>query len=347
MRSIVVAYYREQAVSTSVKTLIFIVTLLFVGRSFSEEINYDMQQLSAQQAYENGRLLRAQFKNLAAREYLKYAADLGEPSAAYLYAIEVANYRTTIRTPPESQHYLLLAAQGGSRQAMRVLYQNGEWLRAAERSLWQQTYYDTLIELGSREPSQAAYELALYHQKDNPKLAQHYLTIAVEFEHPAALMLMAQQIEQGEGSYPMPGSRATEARKTYLKAAQTGYIPAIRNYIQLLENKGKYQDAYYWRQQAVQRGDLTSLVAMGGILSGQSEFYRFVEPDLKQAKAYFNRYLEVAGSDRLSHVYQNSQKQLLDISMQLSDHEKEISEKIELQLENYQPFFNHDAYWDN
>ncbi|GHY87828.1 hypothetical protein VCSRO169_3504 [Vibrio cholerae] len=86
---------------------------------------------------------------------------------------------------------------------------------------------------------------------------------------------------------------------------------------------------------------------MGGILSGQSEFYRFVEPDLKQAKAYFNRYLEVAGSDRLSHVYQNSQKQLLDISMQLSDHEKEISEKIELQLENYQPFFNHDAYWDN
>lgn len=123
MRSIVVAYYREQAVSTSVKTLIFIVTLLFVGRSFSEEINYDMQQLSAQQAYENGRLLRAQFKNLAAREYLKYAADLGEPSAAYLYAMEVANYRTTIRTPPESQHYLLLAAQGGSRQAMRVLYQ--------------------------------------------------------------------------------------------------------------------------------------------------------------------------------------------------------------------------------
>ena len=68
MRSIVVAYYREQAVSTLVKTLIFIVTLLFIGRSFSEEKNYDMQQLSAQQAYENGRLLRAQFKNLAARE---------------------------------------------------------------------------------------------------------------------------------------------------------------------------------------------------------------------------------------------------------------------------------------
>ncbi|CRZ41905.1 Uncharacterised protein [Vibrio cholerae] len=33
--------------------------------------------------------------------------------------------------------------------------------------------------------------------------------------------------------------------------------------------------------------------------------------------------------------------------MQLNGHEKEIAEKIELQLENYQPFFNHDAYWDN
>ncbi|EOX1796584.1 sel1 repeat family protein [Vibrio cholerae] len=302
-----------------------------------------MQQLSAQQAYENGRLLRAQFKNLAAREYLKYAADLGEPNAAYLYAMEVANYRTTIRTPPESQHYLLLAAQGGSRQAMRVLYQNGEWLRAAERK----AYYDSLIDLGSREPSHAAYELALYHQKDNPKLAQHYLTIAADFEHPAALMLLAQQIEQGEGSYPVPGSRANAARKTYLKAAETGYIPAIRKYIQLLENKEKYQDAYYWRQQAVQRGDLTSLVAMGGILSGQSELYRFVEPDLKQAKAYFNRYLEVAGSDRLSHVYHNSQKQLLDISMQLNEREKAIAGEIELQIGKYQPFYNHDAYCDN
>ncbi|MFG0605349.1 sel1 repeat family protein [Vibrio mimicus] len=306
-----------------------------------------MQQLTAQQAYENGRLLRAQFKNLTARQYLKYAADLGEPNAAYLYAMEVANYRTTIRTPPESQHYLLMAAQGGNRQAMRELYRNGEWLRSAERVLWQQHYYDAVIELGARNPSQTAYELALYFQENDPKLAQHYLGIAVEFEYPAALMLMAQQIEQGQGSYPMPGSRVTEARKTYLQAAKTGYIPAVRKYIQLLENKGKYKDAYYWRQQAVQHGDLTALAAMGSILSGQSDVYHFVEPDLKQAKAYLGLYLEVSGSDRLSNIYQNSQRQLLDISMQLNEHDKEIASEIEMQLEQYQPFFNHDAYWDN
>lgn len=328
------------------KVLICLVGLLATFSSLSEEKIYDMQQSSAQQAFEKGRLLRAQFKNLAARQYLKYAADLGEPNAAYLYAMEVANYRTTIRTPPESQHYLLLAAQGGSRQAMRVLYQDGEWLRMAERRIWQQRYHDAVIDLGAKKPSQAAYELALYYQYSDPTLAQHYLKIAAELEHPAALMLAAQQIERGEGSYPMPGSRATEARKTYLQAAQTGYIPAIRNYIQLLENKGKYRDAYYWRQQAIQHSDLTALVAMGNILSGQSDLYRFVESDIKQAKAYFELYLETAGPDRLSNLYQNSEKQMTDISLQLSEQEKMEASEIELQLENYQPFFNHDAYWD-
>lgn len=97
-------------------------------------------------------------------------------------------------------------------------------------------------------------------------------------------MLWAEQISQGKGSYPMPGSRSTEIRETYLKAAETGYIPAIRNFIQLLENKGKYKDAYYWRQQAVQHGDLTALVAMGNILSGNSELYRFVTPILSKRK---------------------------------------------------------------
>ncbi len=326
--------------------LICLVGLLATFSSLSEEKIYDMQQFSAQQAFEKGRLLRAQFKNLAARQYLKYAADLGEPNAAYLYAMEVANYRTTIRTPPESQHYLLLAAQGGSRQAMKVLYQEGEWLRTAERHIWQQRYHDAVIDLGGKEPSQAAYELALYYQYSDPTLAQHYLMMATELEHPAALMLKAQQIEQGKGSYPMPGSRATEARKTYLQAAQTGYIPAIRNYIQGLESKGKYNDAYYWRQQAVQHGDLTALVAMGNILSGQSDLYRFIESDIKQAKAYFGLYLETAGPDRLSNLYQHSQKQMVDISLQLSEQEKIEASEIELQLENYQPFFNHDAYWD-
>lgn len=347
MQWIVVACYRERAVSISGKVLICAVGLLSVFSSFSNEISYDMQQLTAQQAFENGRLLRAQFKNLTARQYLKYAADLGEPNAAYLYAMEVANYRTTIRTPPESQHYLLLAAEGGSRQAMRVLYQDGAWLRAVERDLWQQRYFNAVIELGASEPSQAAYELALYYQERDPKLSQFYLNIAVDFQHPAGLMLWAEQISQGKDSYPMPGSRTTEIRKTYLQAAETGYIPAIRNFIQILENKGKYEDAYYWRQQAVQHGDLTALVAMGNILSGNSELYRFVEPDLKQAKAYLGLYLEIAGSDRLGNVYQNSQKQLIDISSKLNEHEEEIVLEIEMQIEKYQPFFNHDLYWDN
>lgn len=337
----------KQGISMSglYKSLIYLSVLTLPFQSLCEESTYDIQKMGEQQAFENGRLLRAQFKNLVARDYLKYAADLGNASAAYLYAMEVANYRTTVRTPPESQRYLLQAAQGGNRQAMRELYENANWLRNNERALWKQRYHDALIELGASMPSQAAYELALYYQISDRPRSDFYLNVAVGFAHPAALLLKAEQINQGEGNFPIPGSRVTLARETYLKAAEMGHIPAIRRYIQFLENKGKYRESYRWRQQALESGDIRSLVVMGNILSGKSERYRFVGLNLIQAKAYFSIYVENAGNDRLSNVYQYSQEQIFDISNKLTEREKGLALEIESKLKKKR-FFNYDMYWN-
>lgn len=65
----------------------------------AEDVSYDLNNLSAKEAFEKGRLLRAQFKNVEGRRYLKFAAELEEPNAAYLYAMELASYKSTIRTP--------------------------------------------------------------------------------------------------------------------------------------------------------------------------------------------------------------------------------------------------------
>lgn len=313
----------------------------------SNDLNaYDLQKLTAHQAYIEGRNLRAQFKNNRARTYLKYAADKGDTQAAYLYAMELSNYKTTIRTPAKARDYLLLAAHNGNIRAMKSLYQGGEWLRLRERQYWEREYFNAVVTLGQSHPTRALFELSEYYKKSKPELSDYYLDQAVERHYPRALMVKAQQISQGKGSYWAPGSREKAEYQLYTDAAKQGYIPAIRKYIQLLENEGKFKQALQWRKQAIKEGDLTSLAAVAMILSGYSSNYQFVEKDLATAKAYFDVYLDTAGDDRLDELYKNIEQHYSDVMKIISPDELKASKNIEKKLKEKQRFYNHDLYWD-
>ena len=312
----------------------------------SSDKSYDISSLNANEAYQEGKLLRAQLKNTKARPYLKYSADKGDAKAAYLYAMELSNYNTTIRTPPKAQEYLLKAAQGGNRQAMRHLYLDGNWLRLRERNYWKKHYYNSLITLGQTEPGQAMFELANFYRKSDQELSSYYLNKSLDFDIPKALMEKAKSIESGEGTYIFPGSREKTIDKMYKAAADTGYMPAVRNYIQRLEDLGNYQEAFKWRQKAVKEGDLTSLAAVAIILSGFSTDYQFVDQDLATAKAYYDIYLETAGTDRLGVLYDNIEQHYSDIMKTISPEDLSKSKKIEANLRKEKPFYNHDVYWD-
>lgn len=347
MQWIVVACYKVVAVSTLVKSCLVSLVLSFGVTSFATHgEDYDAKLLNAQQAFESGRLLRAQFKNVESRQYLKHAADNGNADAAYLYAMELSNYRTTIRTPPQAREYLLQAAQGGNRHAMQHLYQNGQWLSKKEREQWQHQYHDTLIRLGQLNPAQALFELAQYYHSSNKELSEYYLVKAMAFHHPRALMEQARRIESGSGSYMMPGSRDTKVRETYLAAAKTGYVPAIRAYINLLKDKGRYEEAFEWRQKALQAGDLTSLAALGFIYSGQGEAYPFVETDLVRAKAYFDLYLETAGTDRLENLHSAVAEKYQQLAPRITSEQETAADTLELNLKKNVDFYNHDLFWD-
>lgn len=307
---------------------------------------YEMNQMTASQAYQEGKLLRAQLKNMKARPFLKYAADKGDAQAAYLYAMELSNYNTTIRTPPEAQEYLLKAAREGNRQAMQHLYLKGDWLRIRERKYWQNHYHDSLVTLGQTEPAQALYGLAQYYQSTDQELSEYYLDKSVAFDVPRALMQKAAELESGEGTYLLPGGRDKAVSKLYEQAANTGYMPAIRNYIQRLEDQHNYQEAFKWRERAIEEGDLTSLAAVAIILSGYSSNYAFVQEDLAKAKAYYDVYLETAGSDRLDVLYQNVERHYADIMKIISPKDIEKSQSIEARLQKKNTFYNHDLYWD-
>ncbi|EKO3626152.1 sel1 repeat family protein [Vibrio metschnikovii] len=313
---------------------------------FAQLERYELRGMSPEEAYETGRLLRAQYKNLESRPYLQYAADNDIPAAAFLYAMELSNYKTTIRTPLAARKYLLKSAELGNRRAMHQLYSDAEWLSDREIDYWRNKYYESLIQLGAINPSQATYELSRYYRDNDRTLSLYYLDLAVSFKHPRALMDKALLIEQGHGISLMPGARETTVRELYLAAAKTGYIPAIRHYIGLLESKDRFEEAYEWRLVALNQGDLISLASVANILLGQRVSYEFVTPNPIQAKAYIDLYLASAGKDRMQAVYEMFELDQQYIFSQVIFETDRETETLVGDYKNIPTFFHYDIFWD-
>lgn len=327
------------------RSLFLVATLLSHNALASE--NYDVEKMSAVDAYQYGKLLRAQFKNIEAREYLKYSADNDFPDGAYAYAMETMGYHDTARATGKARDYLIKAAQGGSRQALRYLYRYGDWLSATKRNKYKSEYYNSLIDLGAESPGLAYLLLSDYFHSSDTELSDYYLEKAMDFDIPDAYMASAERLENGEGDYFFDSERIAQSRNRYLHAAASGYIPAIKRYVAILESRGQFQDALEWRETALIQGDITSLVTLGNIYSGNSPRYSFVEPDLIKAKAYFELYLESAGQDRLASVYrqaETSYKQTID---QISDVQLSYSDEFKNELSAIKYFYNYDYLWTN
>lgn len=115
--------------------------------------NYDVEKMSAEEAYKHGKLLRAQFKNTEARAYLKYSADNNSPDGAYAYAMETMGNPDKVRATGYAREYLVKAAESGNSSALKYLYRNGDWLTHAKRNKYKRDYYNSLIELGAVSPA--------------------------------------------------------------------------------------------------------------------------------------------------------------------------------------------------
>lgn len=307
---------------------------------------YEVGNMSPEKAFATGRLLRAQYKNMESRPYLQYAADNDNSDAAFLYAMELSNYKTTIRTPPEAREYLLKAAELGNRRAMKHLYTDAKWLRDRDVQYWKSQYYDSLIRLGRDDPAQATYELAQFYKGMDNEMYSYYLDKAVSFNHPRALMDKAKQVQEGGGLFLMPGERETKVRELYLAAAKTNYIPAMRRYIGILESKGRFEDAYQWRLMALEQGDITSLATVVKILLGDSASYHFVTPDRIKAQAYLDLYLSAAGTERMQSLYSILELEEESLAGKMSEEEKAQANDIFVNYKSNLNFYYHDVFWD-
>ncbi|CAM3875556.1 hypothetical protein VA7868_00542 [Vibrio aerogenes CECT 7868] len=311
--------------------------------------DYDIESMSADQAYKKGRLLRAQFKNSDARAYLRYAADKKHADAAFLYAVELMKYNATVRTPAESRKYIELSAKLGNLHAMRYLYKRGDWLRPKDRNTWKKRYHDGLIAFAGQNPGEATYLLSLFFQNRFPDKSDYYLRRSVKYNYPLALMEKARR-QQGSGTpqlkFSTDGSRDPDVLRTYKQAASEGFIPAIKACVELYEARDDFQEAFKWRLKAVEAGDLTSLFAVAKIYSHEAASYQFVDKDLIKARAFSELYLDFAGDDRFTKLHQMVEQFFVDVTEQLTPPEVIEANAFVTDYKEKTLFYNHDIYWD-
>lgn len=334
------------AVSISVRFLAIVIAVAMLNNAALASDSYDVEKMSAADAYKHGKLLRAQFKNTEAREYLKYSADNDYPDGAYAYAMETMGYHDGVRATGYAREYLVKAAESGNRPALKYLYRNGDWLSHAKRNKYKSAYYNSLIDLGALSPGLAYLHLSDYFHESDRELSEYYLEKAMEFEIPSAFMTSAERLENGEGDYFFDSERVALSRKRYMHAAVEGYIPAIKRYVAILESRGKFQEALEWREVGVVQGDITSLVTLGNIYSGNSPRYSFVKTDLTKAKAYFELYLENAGQDRLSSVYHQAETNYKEIVDKIAEVQLPQAQALKDELSEVTYFYNHDYLWN-
>jgi TPR repeat protein len=299
---------------------------------------------SIDQVYENGRLLRAQFKNREAREYLKYSMKKGSAKGFYLYAIELKGYNQTVRTDSNVYDYISRAAELGDKQAVRYLAL-GE-LSEDVSFFWKDKYFELLNQLVNEDKGQAFFEFYLFYQHSDLELAKDYLKKSVALMHPVALMVQGDLIMQGGGPYWFSFTRKKASIEIYKQAAKTYYLPAIKKFINILDEIGDEDQAFEWLLKAAGLGDLSSIALVARTLSGKRGVHKYAPLSLSQAKAYYDIYINIAGQDKFSALYTSMLAEQYELVNKMSDEQlKEADQNLIKIKENVKYFYSSDIFW--
>lgn len=324
-----------------------LITSVASFQGYTEEVpkpanKYDLSSYTAKQAYEAGKLMRAQFKDSLARPYLKYAADKGDLNAAYLYAMDMVSDNPNFGTSDLAKKYLIQAANGGQMNATYYLYKYGSWFRNAARLKYRTLYHDGAVELAENNPGKASYDLYLYYRDLSKSQANYYLKKSKEYAYPQAVLQSSIQ-SYNEQSNP---NISLWFIKDVENIANDGFIPAVRSCIDYYESREQYDQALRWKEVALKYGDLMSLASLAKIYAGLVPSYQFVKPDLIKSYAYLSMYIDNAGKNRFSHLYGMMENLYSDISDKMTKKQKEKANSLTDDYKSTVVFYSYDTLWD-
>lgn len=264
------------------------------------------EEISAIEAFNVGEVLHRQFKDEQALPYLKYAAEQGLVASRFLYGVVHQSTLPIVRQQSESEDSILQAADAGYLPALKWAYEHRH--DAVEHDMWRYHYYNAIIDLGRVDAAQAFYLLADYFRDIDVENYEYYLQQAVKRDYPAALVEQSQRLSRRQGPYLVPSVRIARTEQTYLRAAQTHDVAAMRSYVHWLENEHRFVEAFHWREQALNAGDILALAQLGFIYAKPPRGYDFIDVNLNKSNLLLEKYINTAGSDRFEAIYQKVQR---------------------------------------
>ncbi|WP_283130128.1 hypothetical protein [Enterovibrio norvegicus] len=221
--------------------------------------------LTAEQAYQKGKILHFQDRFEEAEPYLLQAGESGNASAYYLLA-NAGNPNRYLMGEKEYK-YKKLAADNGHLAAMIGLIMPRSI--SPKKTYWRNQLLEILKpEIKNNNP--LAMQLKNIMPSTGEDVVLSDVKNAAYAGHPRAQYFLARRYENGEGWFLLPGSREKEVAKLYEASARGGYRDALSRKLSRLIQEGKEKEGLTILDALIAKGDAQTLSTYGILISDLS-----------------------------------------------------------------------------
>ncbi|EGU46904.1 hypothetical protein VII00023_17584 [Vibrio ichthyoenteri ATCC 700023] len=272
----------------------FILVVFVFGFSSLLHANQPIDELTPEQAYQQGSLLYQQNKYNQAKPLLKFAADHNHSPAAAMYASMFFS-NTFIQSEGEHE-YTLKSAELGNVFAM-VAASSRRAL--ADREYWRNKVIPILEQRAAQDDGLAMrlfYVLTIFQDKAE---ALSWLEQAAEAGDAFSQHELAKRYENGHDWFLIPGKREKEIERLLKTAADSGYRPAMLDYAYRLENRGDIEGYQYIIDNLVAIGDAEAIRGLGA-------HYRMAKK-AELSAYYYKIFLDTMGNEGQNNGYETVQ----------------------------------------
>ncbi|WP_434997991.1 sel1 repeat family protein [Vibrio scophthalmi] len=296
--------------------------VVWISSASTAFANSSIDELTPEQAYQQGMLLYQQNKYTQARPLLKHAANRGYPAAALMYA-DTFYANLFIQTEQESE-YIVKAAEMGS--IIGMLRTGGTRAINEDRRLWKVQASRVLNNLADQGNPFAMQLLSA--SVDDRGERSDWLKKAAEAGDAYSQHKLAKRYENGYDWFLIPGKREKETERFFKAAADSGYWLGMLDYADRLKKRGNIKGYQSIIDELVEAGDALSILGISGSYVDAREY---------ELAAYYSKiYLDSMGNEGKQSGYKAAQSIYDEATLPLTTEQiKQVDLKVQQYLKTH------------
>ncbi|MCK2184372.1 tetratricopeptide repeat protein [Halomonas getboli] len=237
-----------------------------------------------QSAKDEGMRLYNIGESTRALPYLEEVAEAGDVEAMY-YMGEAERRQNMGGMTLKAMNWYLQAAEQGDPYAMLRLFQGGACVAGDECPEDAEGWREKALAetLPKAEAGDIDAMLALYHiyrLMDDSGEGVEWLEKAAEAGNPEAQTRLGMNIRGGQGWYFLGSRRLEAAAEWFRKAAEQGYVPAMKSLSEVLIKLEDFEGSWRWSLKGSDLGDESLRTRVGWCYLNPGEYENLAEVDL-------------------------------------------------------------------